>query len=286
MYRFLLTPRWLVGTLLVLVAVPACLWLGSWQLGRFEARIGQHQGPAGHTAAAPARPLAAVLAGGRQVAPGDVGLTVSAVGRYDPAHQLLVPQRTVDGREGYYVLTPLRTATGRAVAVVRGWAPGDPRGAAPPAPSGRVVVTGRLQASEDGDTDGAVTGGLPAGQLGMISAATLVNVLPYPVYDGWVALDDAPAGLRAVPTVQPQGGDGLGLRAFQNLGYTLEWFVFAGFAVFMWFRLVRREAEVRRDRALGLLPEPEAGPEPGPGGAARAGAGPAAAADERAGAAP
>jgi len=71
------------------------------------------------------------------------------------------------------------------------------------------------------------------------------------------ALADGPSHLTAVPTVEPQGGNGLTLRAFQNLGYTLEWFVFAGFVVFMWFRLLRREVEFARDAELGLLPEDE-----------------------------
>lgn len=115
-------------------------------------------------------------------------------------------------------------------------------------------MTGRLQAPETSDSDGAVAGGLPAGQLGMISQATLVNVLPYGTYDGWLAADDVPAGLTAVPTAQPSDDSGLSARAFQNLGYTLEWFVFAGFVGFMWFRLLRREAEAAQDRALGLDP--------------------------------
>ncbi len=47
------------------------------------------------------------------------------------------------------------------------------------------------------------------------------------------------------------------MKAFQNLGYTAEWFVFAGFVLFMWFRLFRRDAETARDAALGLLPDPD-----------------------------
>ncbi|MFD7645604.1 SURF1 family protein [Kitasatospora sp. NPDC059795] len=257
MYRFLFSPRWLVGTVVAVAAIGVCLMLGSWQLGRFESRVSTHQEIDKAAAAAsgtPARPLAEVLPdAAAKVGTDTLGRTVSVTGSYDVEHQLLVPNRTVDGRSGYYVLTPLLVDGGRAVPVVRGWAEGSP-GTAPAAPSGQVGVTGRLQAPENSGSGGAVAGGLPAGQLGTISPATLVNVLPYPVYDGWVASDDVPAGLTAVPTVQPQGGDGLSLRAFQNLGYTLEWFVFAGFVVFMWFRLVRREAEAVQDRALGLDP--------------------------------
>ncbi|MET9613077.1 SURF1 family protein [Kitasatospora indigofera] len=258
MYRFLLTPRWLSSTVLALVAVAVCLWLGSWQLGRFEDRVSAHRDTGAAVAAAgavAAEPLGGVLTDADpQVSTATVGRNVSATGSFDAEHQLLVPDRALDGRQGYYVLTPLRTADGRTVAVVRGWAPGAPA-AAPAPPAGEVTVTGRLQAGESSGSNGAVAGGLPPGQLGTISRATLLNMLPYDGwYDGWVAADSVPAGLTVVPTVQPQGGDGLSLRAFQNLGYTLEWFVFGGFVVFMWFRLVRREAEAEQDRALGLDP--------------------------------
>lgn len=43
MYRFLLTPRWLAVSLLALLAVPVCVFMGSWQLSRFEARVDQHR---------------------------------------------------------------------------------------------------------------------------------------------------------------------------------------------------------------------------------------------------
>lgn len=254
-YRFLLTPRWLGNTLFAVAAIVVCLWLGSWQLGRFEDRVVSHRAATpGASAPGAASPLATVLtAAAPQVSTTTLGREVTASGSYDAAHQLLVPNRTVDGKQGYYVLTPLRTAGGQAVAVVRGWVEGAP-GTPPAPPAGQVTVTGRLQAAESTDTEGAVAGGLPAGQLGMISQATLVNLLPYGTYDGWVAADGVPAGLTAVPTAQPSGGDGLTARAFQNLGYTLEWFVFAGFVGFMWFRLLRREAEAAQDRALGLDP--------------------------------
>ena len=64
--------------------------------------------------------------------------------------------------------------------------------------------------------------------------------------------------MRAVPVSAPQN-TGLDLKAFQNLGYTAEWFAFVGFVVFMWFRLLRREAELARDAELGLVPEGDEG---------------------------
>jgi cytochrome oxidase assembly protein ShyY1 len=275
-YRFLLTPRWLAVSVLSLLAVPFCVFMGSWQLSRFEVRVDSHKSAEhaqGEAAAEAPVPLAKLLPGPRtQVPDGAAGRAVSATGRYDAAHQFLVPDRTLDGHNGYYVLTPLRVAAnGAALPVVRGWLPGDASdaaraGAVPAAPTGEVTVTGALQYPESTGTDGVQSSGaLPTGQLGMISAASLVNVLPYPVYSGWITASDPVAPLKAVPPAAAPNS-GLDIKAFQNLGYTGEWFVFAGFVIFMWFRLARREAEMRADAALGLLSPEEAGDPESPEG--------------------
>jgi cytochrome oxidase assembly protein ShyY1 len=244
--------------------------MGSWQLSRFEGRVETHRAAEKDTeAAATAEPvaLATLLPNAKsQVTTESSGRTVTATGRYDTARQLLVPDRTLDGRTGFYVLTPLRLADGAALPVVRGWLPGTASASrVPAAPSGRVTVTGALQAPESTSTDGAISSGLPTGQLGIISAASLINLLPYDVYGAWITItriDAVDSPLKAVPaTAAP--GTGLDLKAFQNLGYTGEWFVFAGFVVFMWFRLLRREAEAQRDAALGLDPD-ETAPLPAP----------------------
>lgn len=267
-YRFLLTPRWLAVSALALLAVPICVFMGSWQLSRFEVRVNTHkneQHAQGKAAAEAAVPLATLLPGPRAEVPdGGSGRTVSATGHYDAAHQFLVPDRALDGHNGYYVLTPLRIGgSGAALPVVRGWLPGDASaagraGSVPAAPTGEVTVTGALQYPETTGTDGVrSSGALPTGQLGMISAASLVNVLTYPVYGGWITESAPAAPLKAVPPAAAPNS-GLDVKAFQNLGYTGEWFVFAGFVVFMWFRLVRREAEAQADAALGLAPEEDA----------------------------
>ncbi|MDI9832138.1 SURF1 family protein [Streptomyces sp. KAU_LT] len=253
MYRFLLTPRWWGINVFVLLAIPFCVFMGSWQLGRFEDRVQEHRS-AGDQAAEnrdePARPLAELL----PVDKATVGRQATARGRY--AEQLLVPDREVDGERGSYVVTLLRTDDGKALPVVRGWLRGDPDPAeAPAAPSGEVTVTGALQASEVPGQNGVpARGGLPAGRTAAISAASLVNLVPYDVYDAWITLTKADSGMKAVP-VAAVNDSGLDLKAFQNLGYTGEWFVFAGFVVFMWFRLLRREAEAVRDAELGILPD-------------------------------
>ncbi|MFE9442883.1 SURF1 family protein [Streptomyces sp. NPDC006602] len=256
MYRFLLTPRWWGINVFVLLAIPFCIFMGSWQLSRFEDRMQDGRTVSAEAASGrqeAARPLAGLL----PVDKATSGRLVTATGRYD--RQLLVPDRELDGKNGYYVLTLLRTDDGKALPVVRGWLPGDADAAkAPAAPGGEVTVTGALQASETPGSDGvSAQGGLPAGQTAAISAASLVNLVPYGVYDAWVTLAAADSGMTAVPAAAPPD-TGLDLKAFQNLGYTGEWFVFAGFVVFMWFRLLRREIEFLRDAELGLVPEKSA----------------------------
>ncbi|MFF2504097.1 SURF1 family protein [Streptomyces sp. NPDC058067] len=262
MYRFLLTPRWWGINVFVVLAIPFCVFMGSWQLGRFEDRVQGHKDASAQSTAnekAAPRPLDSLLPVDQKTS----GKRATATGHY--GRQLLVPGRELDGRTGFYVVTLLRTdgsagpggGDGKALPVVRGWMPGAASAAkAPAAPKGEVTVTGALQASESPGSGGAsAAGGLPAGQLGAISAASLVNLVPYDVYDAWITLDKADAGMTAVPATAPQGS-GLDLKAFQNLGYTGEWFVFAGFVVFMWFRLLRREAEFARDAMLGLTDSP------------------------------
>ncbi|MFJ5774979.1 SURF1 family protein [Streptomyces sp. NPDC093094] len=253
MYRFLLTPRWWGINVFVLLAIPFCVFMGSWQLGRFEERLDNHRAAgewASEDRGKPALPLAELL----PVDKATSGEQATATGRY--ADQLLVPDRELDGRPGHYVLTLLRQQDGKALPVVRGWLPGtaDPA-KAPAPPSGEVTVTGALQASETpGDNGVSARGGLPSGQTAAISSASLVNLVPYDVEDAFVTLNRGDSGMKAVPA-QAAAQTGLDLKAFQNLGYTGEWFVFTGFVVFMWFRLLRREVELARDAEMGLVPD-------------------------------
>ncbi len=77
---------------------------------------------------------------------------IQLVGRWLPEHTVLLDNRQMNGRPGFFVLTPLllngSDGHGVAVLVQRGWLPRDfmqrDRVAVPPAPTGTVVVNGRL----------------------------------------------------------------------------------------------------------------------------------------------
>ncbi|WP_436737617.1 SURF1 family protein [Streptomyces sp. BBFR102] len=254
MYRFLLTPRWWGINLFVVLAIPFCVFMGSWQLGRFEDRAQAHkeaeEKPVVSTE--PPAPVGELLPVDKLTS----GRVAEATGTYED--QFLVPAREVGDRDGHYVLALLRQSDGSpALPVVRGWLPGA-ADEAPAPPEGEVSLTGVLQAPEHAGSPGVYKGGgLPSDQVGIISAASLVNLVPYPVENAWVTLTEGQPGNAGLTPVPPAAtpDSGLDLKAFQNLGYTGEWFVFAGFVVFMWFRLLRRDAEVARDEALGIAPE-------------------------------
>lgn len=69
-------------------------------------------------------------------------------GRWEPGATIYLENRPMQGRAGFFVLTPLWLGDGSAVLVQRGWMPRDPadrtRVQAPPAPDGLVQVPGRI----------------------------------------------------------------------------------------------------------------------------------------------
>lgn len=221
--------RWLGVHAAALALVAAFIALGYWQLDRALAEAAPRPAPD-----QPAVPLVA-LASPDQVLDADAaGRLVTATGRYDGGRQLLLPGRD---QAGSWVLTPLRTPDGAAIPVVRGLAPtADDQAAS--APSGEVSVTGRLQPSEVGRLDG-----------GSINTGELIQQVPYDLYDGYLVLtQQSPAGelsLVEAPAATTRPGFPL-----QNSAYALQWWLFAGFVLFVWWRIVRDARQ-----AAGLEPE-------------------------------
>ncbi|MEV0324642.1 SURF1 family protein [Streptomyces sp. NPDC050658] len=251
MYKFLLTPRWWGLNVFLLLGLPFCLLMGWWQIERFNERIDTHRAAQREPdrGGQGTRPLDQLLPLTKE----SVGRLTTVSGRY--AEEFVVPDRYLAGRKGYYVLSVLRTDDDRGIVpVVHGWRAGDADAHRTVAvPRGRVTVTGVVQGTEVPGERGAGSGsGLPEGQLGVISGAALVNQLQGEaghVYDAWISLTVPSGGMEAVPVQLPQD-TGLDRKAFQSLGYSLQWFLFVGFAVIMWHRFFRREVEAIRDARL------------------------------------
>jgi cytochrome oxidase assembly protein ShyY1 len=234
--RFLLRPRWLAWHAALVVVLLAFGWLGSWQLSSFE----HHD--RGSRADRPAVALDVVQRPGGRLAGDDLDRRVTAQGEYDAARQLLVPGREHDGRRGLLVVTPLRTSTG-VLPVVRGWVPTASSPATAP-PQGRVTVTGRLQASEPSTASGVdPLADLGSGRLAYVSTVTLLDAWPYnsrEIYDGYVvATRETPTASPAPDRVTAQGPSG-GVARWRNLAYALQWWLFAGAAIFFWASVLRR----------------------------------------------
>ncbi|MBX6386269.1 MAG: SURF1 family protein [Microbispora sp.] len=255
MYRFLLTRRWIGLHLLVLALIPAFLFLGRWQWGRFEERSAQSARITANLAASPV-PLDRLDRPGGSVPERDMYRLVTVTGRYDPAHELAVRRRTLNSRVGFYVITPLVTPQG-AVLVNRGWVPAGATADTPPQvpapPAGEVTVTGRLRPAETEDNTGIRNRpGLPAGQILLIDTPAIAKGLPYAVYGGFVELtaQQPQAGDAPEPLPPPDVGGGGGL----NLAYAVQWWLFIGIAVGGWVLLARREARDLRtgERSQGV----------------------------------
>ncbi|MDF5756065.1 SURF1 family protein [Spongiactinospora sp. TRM90649] len=254
MYRFLLTPRWLVLHLVVLLVIPSFVFLGQWQFGRYEERSDSSHRITANLAAPPV-PLAELAApGGPAVREADQHRTVRVSGTFDASHGLLVRRRPQDGMTGFYVLTPLVTGQGQAVIVNRGWVPAgetaDTQPQVPPPPTGQVTVTGRLRLGETEERSGLRNRpGLPPGQVLLIDTAAIGAGLPYRIMDGYVELtEQSPAPAKApAPVPAPDVGAGGGL----NLAYGVQWWLFIAIAIGGWLLLIRREVADRRSQQEG-----------------------------------
>ncbi|AXI80035.1 SURF1 family cytochrome oxidase biogenesis protein [Peterkaempfera bronchialis] len=275
MYRFLLSRRWVITTLLALLLVPVMIRLGFWQLHRHEARVARNTLIADNLAAKPV-PIGSLTSPGFQV-PGDLTWrTVSASGHYDPAHEFVVRQRTDSGgdRIGYFVITPLVTDDGDTVLVNRGWVDsGDDATAypkVPAAPSGEVTVTGRLRADETSRSSGIrERGGLPDRQYMLINSGQQADRLSGPVLGGYIELaSTAPEPrVHAQQLPQPDHSD-IG----PHMAYAVQWWLFTAMVPVGWVVLVRREAKDLRAQRTAEQAEAAGGePEPSPAPAAVAG---------------
>ncbi|WP_240645761.1 SURF1 family protein [Georgenia sp. SYP-B2076] len=266
--RAAVTPRMLGLFVLLLAAALVCVRLGAWQLDRATSR-GAEAAETAHAArlARDPVPLEDVLRAQTSFTADELAVPVEVTGAYRPGQQVLVPDRAVDGEDAALVVTGLWVSRGRdagaMIPVVRGWVPSasisTEGGAAEPAdaataallavPTGEQTVTGYL-----GGSEAAVSERYPSGMVGAISSAELANLWGGPTYGGYlVAFTEAPDGTRSAtsPTGLPHAppptmAEETGLN-IQNLAYAAEWVIFGGFALFVWWRMVRDDVAYRRE---------------------------------------
>ncbi len=250
MWRTAVRPRWLALLALVIAVMAGFGFLGSWQLG--VARDTAAIEAAREAAQRPEVPVQQVIGPHEPFPTAALSRPVSAVGSYRHSDHVLITDRKLGDRVGYWLVDALVLDEGGGIMpVLRGFVT-DPQ-ALPPAPSGRVEVHGTLAVGEPSPDEYRH---MPPGQLQRLNTATLVNLWPGDLYNAFVFAADeipldgstavAPAGLERVPPPPPDSGG----FTWRNLGYALQWWFFAGFAIYMWWRMVREDHKERTGQAV------------------------------------
>lgn len=232
---FLLSRRWILFFITVILLAWAAWWLGEWQFHRLEDRKERNAIIEGNIDADPV-PVDQVLAVGERVPDADQWRKVTASGEYDVADTVIVRYRTRDGASGVDVVVPLVTPDGPALLVDRGWLATDNSGTRPedvPAPpSGPVTVTGWVRQ----DASGSATH-VDDQSTRAVSSDAISDSLGLTAYGGFIELDDE----------NPEAADPLEPVELPDLGngphffYGLQWWFFGLLAIFGFFYLAYDE---------------------------------------------
>lgn len=219
-----------------LVGMAVTARLGIWQLDRADQK---HQLQATLDQRATMPPLGAVdLARTPDEVDNQLQRRIQLQGRWISRATVFLDNRPMDGRVGFYIVTPLQMADGSAVLVQRGWAPRHAlqRDLLPPVdtPDGPVQISARIipAPSRLFNLGGNETG--PIRQNLDIETATRESGLT----------------LRPVTLLQTDaaGQDGLrrdwpapSLGIDKHHGYAVQWFALCALmaGLYVWFQLIR-----------------------------------------------
>src|SRR5690554_3398010 len=166
------------------------------------------------------------------------GQLVTVTGSFVPGDSLVLSERLNDGERGYWLVGHF-VADGVGVGVAVGWAETEAEASAAistlEAPTfAPTTIAGRYLPSE-----APQTGDFETGELSAMSMPALVNLWQVGddgVYSGYVVANDPVAGLSAIHSPPPSTDLEIN---WLNIFYAAEWVIFAGFAVFLWYRLVK-----------------------------------------------
>ena len=229
--------RWIV-LIAAVVGVAVMARLGVWQLDR-AAQKNALQAALEERRALPPLPAAELATTEAEVA-AQHHRAVIVEGSWLAEHTVFLENRQMNGRPGFYVVTPLLLSDGTAVAVQRGWRLRDfserTRVEAPPTPAGTTTVAGRI-APPPGrlyEFAGAASG--PIRQN--LDLAAYAAELGHPLRPLSLVQEDGPLTsadglLRQWP--QPAAG------VEKHYGYAFQWFALATLilGLYAWFQFPR-----------------------------------------------
>jgi len=222
-------PRWIGALVLSLAIAAAFAALGQWQLDRSV----QNVAPPHYDTETPVA-LDTVARPQAPMTDASIGQRITASGTVVPGDFTVLEGRENDGTVGAWLVAHVVTDDGTSLAVGLGWAPdADAAVAAEARVPETLDVAGRYLPTESPELND-----VESGERRVLSIGELLNLWadPGPVYAGYVVLAEPTPGLDAIHQPPPTRDTSLN---WLNVFYAIEWVVFAGFAVFLWYRLVR-----------------------------------------------
>lgn len=237
MLRIALRPRWIAALVLALAVAAGFALLSQWQLSRSVSEGTVAERPTETTL-----PLEEVIAPQHEMTGTAEGQRVAVSGYYNLDDTVVLSGRINHDESGYWVVAHLTAEDSAGVAVALGWSASESEAKrlateVPAASSANnpIAVSGRLV----GD-DGPQTSDFQSGVLHALSIGELVNlwstVDEAGVYNGYIVSATPLPGLDKIDAPPPDTSVELN---WLNIFYAAEWVIFAGFAVFLWWRLVR-----------------------------------------------
>lgn len=238
-------PRWIAALVFALLLAAGFAALSQWQLARSIST-----GTVVKRDTETVIPLEKVAKPQSPVTDASTAQLVRATGHWVAGDYVLLSDR-VNGNEtgfwvvGHFVVDSGNVDSGKTdgagLPVALGWAPDQaaatsalralPRTEA----DSPVTISGRYFPSE-----GPQDGKFEQGKLSTLSAGAMINLWkdadPAGVYGGYLVMTGHAAGLSTITSPAPDNSVEVNLL---NIFYAIEWVVFAGFALFLWFRLVK-----------------------------------------------
>lgn len=226
---------WLL-TASAIVGAAATAALGVWQLSRADQKLSM-------LAAMESQQKKAVLnaqeLSGSEIDIKNLYRLATLRGNWDTAHTVFLDNRQMNGKQGFFVVTPLRLEKSAGTVVVqRGWVQRSfiDRSELPivPTPSGVVELTGRIAPPPSKLYEFAPSpSGMIRQNLDMAVFSREIGTPLVPV--SVMQLSPSADGLaRNWPAAN------LGVE--KNYGYAFQWFALSGLIIFLygWFQIVRR----------------------------------------------
>jgi surfeit locus 1 family protein len=229
-WRIAVRPRWIAALLLCLGIAAGFAALGQWQLSRSVENADVADAPDSEVAV----PLATIAEPQTEVTQPQLGRRVTVDGRIVPQDfTVLTGRNNGDVADGAWLVAHVVTDDGVTLAVALGWAPDAASAAAAEDESSPGSFEGRYLPSE-----APTESDFETGERSALAVSELINIWPdaLPTYGGYLVLDEHWPGLEPIFSPAPAREIEVNLL---NVFYALEWAIFAGFAIYLWYRLVR-----------------------------------------------